>query len=455
MEHNMITKTKHSCVNIEKFLNIIPRKLDSQYKINESDFKRNRKMSLPRLITFILSIVASGGNKGVDIKAGVFFRNARRSGLWIAAKAIHRSSLTKRRKKVPWQIFQDMLHKSVEVAYEIFPKKSEYLWHSLSVFAIDGSKYDLPATEEIRNKFDPESGLQYSGRGHYPQCLVSTSYDVFRRLPIGRTIVGIDGSEREEVKNLLPCIPSPCKSIVLFDRGYPSYELLIYILNNFKGYFVFRSPSSSTFASVETFIKSGKLEDEIWLTPSNNYVRKLSDEERKGLNSIKLRVIKLVSPDGTVSVLLTNLFDRKEYAREEIETLYFRRYKIEEHYRDEKVTMEVEKFHSKQINGILQELFAAAIMTVITRTLMVMSSERFGGDKEYEYQFKNAINTLALESAFLVPDYAEKAIEIFKEILSEISRVKYYTPQKIRPSQARVNKRPPNKWCFNKSKKLE
>ncbi len=117
--------------------------------------------------------------------------------------------------------------------------------------------------------------------------------------------------------------------------------------------------------------------------------------------------------------------------------------------------MEVEKFHSKQINGILQELFAAAIMTVITRTLMVMSSEMFGGDKKYEYQFKNAINTLALESTCLVPDYAEKAIEIFKEILSEISRVKYYRPQKIRPSQPRVNKRPPNKWCFNKSKKLE
>jgi hypothetical protein len=31
--------------------------------------------------------------------------------------------------------------------------------------------------------------------------------------------------------------------------------------------------------------------------------------QRKKLMAIKLRIIKLISPDGTVSVLLTNLFD--------------------------------------------------------------------------------------------------------------------------------------------------
>jgi ABC-type transport system involved in cytochrome bd biosynthesis fused ATPase/permease subunit len=152
---------------------------------------------------------------------------------------------------------------------------------------------------------------------------------------------------------------------------------------------------------------------------------------------------------------LTNLFDRKEFPRREIEGLYFKRYKVEEQYRDEKVTMEIEQFHSKNINGILQELFAAVVMTVITRTLMVMSSSFFGGDKDQEFQFKNALMTLASEAAVLVPDNPEKAIEIFNEILFEISRVKYYPPKKSRRPQPRVNKRPPNKWSVNKSKKLE
>jgi hypothetical protein len=60
----------------------------------------------------------------------------------------------------------------------------------MSVYATDGSKYNLPATGNIREKFDPDSGLQNKGKGHYPQCLVSTHYDVFRRLAIARTVVG-------------------------------------------------------------------------------------------------------------------------------------------------------------------------------------------------------------------------------------------------------------------------
>ena len=87
----------------------------------------------------------------------------------------------------------------------------------MSVFANDGSKYDLPATEELREEFDPHSGLQYSGKGHYPQCLVSTTYDVFRRLPVAGTVVALSGSEREEAKKLIPYVPAG--SVMLYDRG--------------------------------------------------------------------------------------------------------------------------------------------------------------------------------------------------------------------------------------------
>jgi len=388
----------------------------------------------------------------VDIKSGEFFKNARRSGMWPDAEAIHRSSLTKARKKVPWKIFRELLQKAVNLAYELWPKKSEFLWHGMSVFATDGSKYNLPATEEIREEFDPESGLEYIGKGHFPQCLVSTVYDVFRRLPIARTAVSIkEASEREEAKKLLPFIPT--KSIWLFDRGYPSYDLIQFLLNNFLGYFLFRCPANSTFPAVEAFIKSNKQEDIIWISPSNNYFRKISAKDRKKCKAIRLRIIKLISPDGTISVLLTNLYDKKRFQRRDIIDLYFRRWEIEGYYRDEKVTMEIEKFHSRTINGILQELFAAMIMTVISRTLMVLSSE-IQSEGTKEYQFKNAIMVLASEAAILVPNNPEKAIDLFNEVLLEISRVQYYRPKKKRPSQPRVTKKPVKKWSMNKLKKV-
>jgi hypothetical protein len=70
---------------------------------------------------------------------------------------------------------------------------------------------------------------------------------------------------------------------------------------------------------------------------------------------------------------------------------------------------------------------------------MMLSSQSFFSGKK-ELQFKNTILTIASEAAFLVPDDPQKAITIFKEILEEIARVKYYRPKKPRSSQPRVNK---------------
>ena len=434
---------------VQEFINLIPHELNPAYKQSPSHFTRTRELPFPKLVTFTLSLAASGTHQGVDSKSGQFFRNARRSGLWPDARAVHRGSISKARTKVPWQAFCDILADAVRVSYEVCPKNDpQYLWHGMSVFAIDGSKYNLPATEEIRKTFDPQSGLSYPGKGHYPQCLVSTLYDVFRRLPIARTVTGRDGSEREEMKKLLPCLPP--NSLLILDRGFPSYEIIHYLTGHHNGYYIVRCPATSTFPAVEAFIKKGKKDSIIWITPSNKFKRKVGTKQRR---AIKLRVIKLVSPDGTVSVLLTNLFNKKVYTHDEIVALYARRWEIENYYRDEKITLEIERFHSKTVNGILQEFYAAMIMSVIARTLMVLSSHVFLSGRQ-EAQFKNAVFTLASEAALLVPDDAERAVTIFTEVLKEIARVKYYRPKKLRCSQPRINKRPLNKWQQNRIKKL-
>jgi hypothetical protein len=126
---------------------------------------------------------------------------------------------------------------------------------------------------------------------------------------------------------------------------------------------------------------------------------------------------------------------------------------IEDHYRTEKVTLEIEKFHGRTSNRVHQELFTAVIMSVITRTLMVLTA-RIHCDRSAEFQFKNAIMTLAAEAAMLVPDDPQKAVEVFSEVLSAISRVRYYRAKSRRPTQPRVTKRPPNKWCSGRREKL-
>ena len=433
--------------NAMKFINIIPKKINPIYKLAFSDFTRNSKLTFSKLIIFILSIVASGKSKGVDSKSGEFFKDARRSNLWPDAKAIHRSTLTKARNKVTWKIFENIFHDAVKLAYELWPRDSGHLWCGMSVFAFDGSKYDLPATDAIRKRFDPNSGLANPGRGHYPQCLISTAYDVFRRIPVARTVVSMqDANEREEAKLMIPYIPGG--SVLLFDRGYPSYDLIHFLKKSYSGYFLFRCPASNTFPAVEKFIRSDVNESVIHIDPSSNFLKKTDNKIKSEAKQIKLRVIKLVSNDGTLSVLLTNLSAKKKFSAKMIIRLYFRRWEVENHYRDEKIYLEIEKFHTKTGNGIRQELFAVLIMTVISKTLMQLSPSG-----ETEPQFKNAVMTLADEAAILLPDDPQTAARIFREVLEEIARVKYYRPKTARPSQPRITKKANNKWCKDKVKK--
>lgn len=433
----------------EKFFNLIPQEIDPSKKRAPRDFTRDRKLPFRKLVTLLLSFVGSGKRKGIDVKSGEFFRAARRSGLWPEAEAVHHSAVSKARKKVPWHVFRDILTDAVGLARECWPEEPRFVWHGMSVYGVDGSRYDLPATAEIRQKFDPNSGLQHPGKGHYPQCLVSTVYDVFRRLPIARTVVPVNSSERDEVRSLLKFIPLVC--VLLFDRGYPSYELISYLLRKFRRYFVFRCPARSTFPAVQAFLASGKEEDEICVDPSSNYLNKMPKKQRKELQAIKLRVIKLVSPDGTVSVLLTNLYDKEKFPAQDIISLYFRRWEVESYYRDEKIVFEIEKFHGKSYNCVLQEFFAAMIMSVIARTLIVLSQPP--ADEPREPQFKNALMTLASEAAVLAAEDPERAINVFHDILQEIRRVIYYRPKMPRPSQPRVTKRSNNKWIEAKAKK--
>ncbi len=113
----------------------------------------------------------------------------------------------------------------------------------------------------------------------------------------------------------------------------------------------------------------------------------------------------------------------------------------------------IEQFHGKTFNRIRQELFAAAIMTVIARTLMVLASKSFKSNT-CECRFEKAIMVLASEAATLAPDNPEKAAAIFSEILDQLAAVKYYRPAKPRPSQPRITKRAYNKWCANRQGKL-
>lgn len=433
---------------------------------NPKHFTRKRKLPFARLLVFVLHLVC-GDTKGVDIKSGLFFKMARRSGMWPDAKPASRGAVTKARKKIHWQVFESVFNCVVDLAWRHWPKDDKYLWHGMSVFAIDGSKFTLPASDEIREHFDPDCGLQSSGKGHYPQALVSTAFDVFRRIPVARTVMPNNASERKEAMAMLDHMPS---GIVLFDRGYPSYEFILYLMENYAGHFLFRCPASNTFPAVVSFLASEAEDGIIEIAPSETYRSKLSAAARRDLTSLTVRIVRVTLPNGEIAVYLTDLKASATFSCEEIADLYRRRWEVENHYRDEKVCLDIETFHTLGVNGIHQELFAVAVMAVIARTLMALSMELASEEEasssapasstesrrtEQAPQFKHAIFCLAQDAAMLVADDPAQALELFAELLEQIGQVKYYRPKNPRPSQPRVTRRSINKWIPGRSEKMK
>lgn len=268
---------------------------------------------------------------------------------------------------------------------------------------------------------------------------MSTVHDVFRRLPIARPVRPIlEANEREELKALLPHIPAG--GVLLCDRGYPSYDLIDFVRRQYPGYWLFRGPAQSTFPVVEPFIRSGREQALITLQPPQG-------------ETITVRAIRLQSPDGTLSVLLTNLLDAQRFLAAAIIALYFRRWAVETQYRDEKTSLDIETFHSHTENGIRQELFAILLVAVIARILMVLMTDR-DHPSGAEPQLKHAIITVATEAALLTPHCPALALVLFTERLTEIARVRYYPPKTPRPAQPRVSRQPISKWQISKTKRL-
>jgi len=354
---------------IEHILTFFTSGISPDPQQNPKHFNRKRKLPFQRLVVFILHIVC-GETKGIDIKSGLLFKMARQSGLWPDAQPATRSAVTKARKKLHWKVFENAFRSVVGLALRHWPTDTKYLWHGMSVFAIDGSKFTLPASDEIRADFDPDSGLKNVGKGHYPQALVSTAFDVFRRIPVARTVMPNSASERKEAMVMLAHMP---RGIVLFDRGYPSYELILYMMENYAGHFLFRCPVSNTFPAVVSFLASGADDGVIEIAPSETYRSQQPSATRRELTSLVVRVVRVILPNGKIAVYLTDLLDAATFSCEEIANLYHRRWEVETHYRDEKVHLNIETFHTRSVNGIHQELFAVVIMAVIARTLMALS----------------------------------------------------------------------------------
>ncbi len=195
--------------------------------------------------------------------------------------------------------------------------------------------------------------------------------------------------------------------------GYPSHQVLRALLER-KLDFLVRVPTSHSFEAIQVFRQSGGDDYRVVITPP---------EKPRGLESIEVRAVKLVAPDGEASFYLTSL-RRSEYPRGAIAELYRKRWESEELYRLQKADyFDQRQFHARSAHGVEQEILVHELFIVIARFLMASAAEHVSADY-YDLSRKSAVLGLAAYITRICLDDPQSAAGWVPRLLARIAKTR-------------------------------
>ncbi len=420
----------------------IPQTLPAEYRTKPRYFTRKTKLTAEQTIGFVLSSVASGMKNGIRSNASHFLTNQCVCPLLSDYQQVHFTNVQKTRYKISDKAFQKIFSELIDSVYTHWTDK-EYNFDDMAVVAFDGSQFTLPGSKEIRDEFDEDTPILKIGGRYFPQALVMTAFDVFRKIPIARTISHTKGSERTELLKMLNDLI--VKSLVVLDRGYYGFEVFNRIIFETPHDLLAKVPMNSSFNEVRNFVATGKSEGVITINPTKSYLQKVKSgtaEKVEKMEAITLRIIRTKLGEEEF-VLLTSLLDTEKHSTDSIIKLYQARWEVENYYRDEKMWLLVEDFMSESVLGVKQELFATMIMSIVTRVSLYL--EELKNSKKGVPQFYNAITSMARAVPRMIALGVERCKIFLQNLLDAIILTRYY-PSKVRRSFERISRKPHNKW---------
>lgn len=298
-------------------------------------------------------------------------------------------------------------------------------WNGYHLLAVDGSKMQLPPDEKLREEF----GVTLPGNN--PAAGVSILHDLQNNWILDAILTHYNMNEKLEFKKHIEylCTEFPDiaqNSIILGDRGIPSFEILEFMQSKELKYLFRCRKNFST---------------EIMEAP-------MGESEVILPNGVTVRVIKTILPSNELEILLTNLFD---ISMGDIIILYFKRWGIETMYSRLKETVSIEKFSGKTANSIRQDFWVSLVL-MLSVTIFLKEADRVIRIKDEHKNNKHkrkarASNCIvSLRNQFIFHVLFESASSSMDKINDIISRIAYSS------SPIRENRSYPRKT--NNSKKV-
>lgn len=217
-------------------------------------------------------------------------------------------------------------------------------WNGFNILAVDGTSLQVPDTVECGKYF----GLSRNqNKTQTAIASASALYDVLNDMIVDASITKFRTSEREMAKQHINTLNNKKllnNSIVLFDRGYPSYDMFDY-LNDKNLFFLMRV--SSSFKVVQSI-------------SSEDYILeyKIKGELKK------IRVIKIKLSDDITEILVTNIYD-ETINPTKFKELYFLKWGVECKYKELKSSIKIEEFSGTKPIAIEQDFYASIYLSMI------------------------------------------------------------------------------------------
>lgn len=315
-------------------------------------FTRKRNMSFQEIVLFILK----GFNTSTHTALRRFFRDDMKE-----ERSMSQQALSKARSHFDHSPFEKIFRNTVHMRY--CEGHDIALVHGYQVLAIDGSTIALPDVPALLDAF---GGVGRNADS--PAGKASVLYDVRNDFIMDAAFDRVGTSERELALQHIKVLNELCpdtKKLIIFDRGYPSAELIAE-LNRRDIRFLMRVK------------RKWNLDVDAMDTPEG--VVQLA-------NGASIRVVRFQLPGGEMETLITDLF---ELPLDAFPELYFMRWPIETKYDVLKNKLLLENFTGFSKNVVLQDFWASmALCNFIAvskaEATVTIQEERANKDNKYVY----------------------------------------------------------------------
>jgi hypothetical protein len=414
------------------------------FRISPEDFSRSRRLTLEHVVGFIMKLTLDRNMNGYDISSQNYFRELSRE-VGVKIEAVRHQSVSEARAKLHWEGFECLLHEA-NLEREKLGKGFKFKGHVTR--AIDGTSFYTPRTPDLLSHFTPRNTKSEEGQTHYPYGLCVTAINVFTGQPVAALVGDYTLSERDLLKSMIKDFKKG--DLSLLDRGLGGKDVYLQYYNNDQ-FFIHRTKTQGERVAlyVQEFLASDKSQKRVKI--------KVHDPESDKDVEIKLRLVRgPLDNEGKSIVFVTNLLDKKRYSRQEIIELYQKRWSVETLYNRVKNLLNLEKFHAKTHNGVMQEIFANLLALSLSAVAVLAVIEEDELDPEADLpNFKNATEVVRSHLFSIVDQSITKKDphKVVQEILDGVRALLY----KIRPGRSypRVSMQPIKSWNLKKSAKLK